>query len=163
MKRPIGLSIYLAVMVAAQVALYLAGSRVGSYSAFYFDPRMGIHAFSEWWGGGTWPTIPGWVSAGWLGAVVLALLLKKVTLRFYLLSEAILSVPSVAFFILVLFVNVSPAHGFSIGELLIPVPVFAVFSVIPFVWAVVLMRRSRIPGRDAVITTGNAGEVTGAL
>jgi hypothetical protein len=150
-------------MVIAQVALYRIGSQVGPCSAFYFDPRIGINIFVEMWGGGAWPTLPGWASAGWLGAVVLALLLKKVTLRFYFFSEGILSLPSVAFFILVVVVNMSPAHGFSVGELLIPVPVFVVFSIIPVIWALSLVRRSRAALRTPVFATDDTTRTTNGI
>ena len=51
--------------------------------------------------------------------------------KLYVISECLPSLPSLLFFLLVIAVGMSSAHGFSIGELLLPLIVFSVYTVIP--------------------------------
>ncbi len=63
------------------------------------------------------------------------LLFGRPLVKTYIVSEIILSIPSVFFFLAIVWSNLSPAHGFSVGELLFPVLVMIAFSVVPLVLA----------------------------
>jgi len=52
--------------------------------------------------------------------------------RFATAVGLLVAIPSVLFIVMVVVGNLSPSHGFSIGELLVPAPVFLVASVVPF-------------------------------
>jgi len=62
----------------------------------------------------------------------------------YLVLELVLATPSVLFFLMVLAANLGPSHGFSIGELIVPVPIFALFSGMPLLWAFRLRREETV-------------------
>jgi len=66
-------------------------------------------------------------------------------LKIYVIVELLLAAPSAVFFILVLSANLSPAHGFSVRELIIPVSVFAVFTSVPLSVAIALLRKAPEP------------------
>lgn len=108
-------------------------------AAVYLDPRIGIDA---WLSGGamdteTRTTVTGvsqlirWASAAWILSLGLLFTFGKSVIRLYIVSECLLSVPSLAFFAMVMFSNLNSNHGFSIGELFIPVAVFAIYTVVP--------------------------------
>lgn len=133
------LGLYLLVASALQICLYLALSLSTDKAdwLFYFDPRLGIF-FLESSVPGADQVAPGifqWVSAVWILLLALMLLFGRPLVRTYIVSEIILSIPSVLFFLMVLWVNMSPAHGFSVGELFFPVMVMIAFSVVPLVLA----------------------------
>jgi hypothetical protein len=50
----------------------------------------------------------------------------------YLFVEALFALPTIMFFVMVLIANISPAHGFSVDELVWPSVVFVICSVIPY-------------------------------
>jgi hypothetical protein len=139
LKRAKILGAYLTVAGAMQICLYLAMSisaeRYESWGVtsrpdlwlFYFDPRLGLNAFGS--------GIFGWVSAAWVLALGLLLLCGRPLIRAYVISEVTLSAPNLLFVLWVLAVNLSPAHGFSVGELLVPVCVMIIFSVVPLILA----------------------------
>ena len=45
---------------------------------------------------------------------------------------------------MVLWANLGPSHGFSIGELIVPVPILALFSGVPLLWAFRLRRQETV-------------------
>jgi hypothetical protein len=133
------LGVYLLVGSILQLSLYLAMSlpTVKADWLFYFDPRIGIF-FLESGVRGVELIIPGifqWLSAVWILLLGLMLLFGRVAVKVYIVSEIILSIPSVFFFLAIVWANLSPAHGFSVGELLFPVIVTIAFSIVPLVLA----------------------------
>ncbi|MDT4965998.1 MAG: hypothetical protein QOJ64_735 [Acidobacteriota bacterium] len=131
-----------------QICLYLALSLSTDKAdwLFYFDPRLGIF-FLESGVRGAELIIPGifqWLSAVWILLLGLMLLFGRPLVKTYIVSEIILSIPSIFFFLAIVWVNLSPAHGFSVGELSFPVLVMIAFSVVPLVLAFRI--RKKAPG-----------------
>ena len=124
-----------------QIAIYLALalSKGRADWLIYFDPRLGLFYFESGLRGkeAVAPTLLRWLSAVWILALALFLLRGR-RLGTYIVSELVLSLPNVLFVATVLWANLSPAHGFSIAELLAPSMVMLVFSAVPMgiaVWA----------------------------
>jgi hypothetical protein len=116
---------------------------------FYFDPRIGLFLVETALNGSE-PMNAGWIRWGSVVVVIalgILMLLGSQRLGTYLILESILSTPSLFFFATVLAANVGPTHGFSIGELLVPVVVFAVFSGFP---AFSVLRLLKARGDEAV-------------
>lgn len=131
------LGFYVLAVATGQFVLYTAalwgGERVDWL--FSLDPRIGLFSVETMIR--THESFPGLLS--WGSAVVLAVTGVALTrnpsvLKMYLCVEGVMVIPSAMFFLLVILGNLSPAHGFSIGELIIPVPIFLVASVAPFRW-----------------------------
>ena len=121
------------VLGCAQLALYIIWLRRGAMKSFYFDPRIGFTLLDRFGETGT----EGPKSLHWLSAFAEVILgfgisLKPRMIYLYLVTEVLFSLPSIVLFAVVLWANVSPAHGMSIGELLIPIPVFLLFSAAPW-------------------------------
>jgi hypothetical protein len=138
-QRTKTLGLYLLVGSILQLSLYLAMSLSTDKAdwLFYFDPRIGIF-FLEAGVRGAELVIPGifqWLSAVWIFLLGLVMLFGRPAVKTYIVSELILSSPSVFFFLAIVWANLSPAHGFSVGELLFPVIVMIAFSVVPLVLA----------------------------
>ena len=153
-RRTKTLGLYLLMASVLQICLYLALSISTDKidGLFYFDPRLGIF-FLESSLRGAERVTPGffqWLSAGWILLVGLMLLFGRPLVRTYVVSEIILSLPSVVFFLMVLWVNMSPAHGFSAGELLFPLMVMIAFSVVPLLLA--FRTRKKATGVDLSIS-----------
>jgi hypothetical protein len=135
LKRSRVLGVYLLAAASCQLALYLAmtvSSEEGGW-LMYFDPRIGIF-FLESVVRGSESLAPGvlrWLSAFWILAIGLSWALGHPRLKTYVISEIVLLIPNVGFFLLIVLANLSPAHGFSVGELLFPSLIMVVFSVIP--------------------------------
>jgi len=91
------------------------------------------------------PGILQWLSAIWLLFIAIVLLRGRQALNAYIISEIIASIPNLLFFIMVLLANLSPAHGFSVGELLFPVSVMLLFSIIPMSVAFIVWRQMARP------------------
>jgi hypothetical protein len=133
------LGLYLMVGAILQICLYLALS-LSSDAAdwlFYFDPRMGIF-FIESGLRGAELVVPGifqWLSAVWILLLGLMLIRGRPLVKTYIVSEIILSLPNVFFSLVIVWANLSPAHGFSVGELLFPLIIMVAFSVVPLVLA----------------------------
>jgi hypothetical protein len=138
LKRVKILGAYVTVACALQICLYLAmlipaeryerlfPFAVKQIALFYFDPRLGLSVFVG---------IFSWVSAPWVLALGILLLSGRPLIRTYVISEVALSAPNLLFVIWVSSVNLSPAHGFSVGELSVPVCVMIIFSVVPLILA----------------------------
>ncbi|HEX8177234.1 MAG TPA: hypothetical protein VF543_19250 [Pyrinomonadaceae bacterium] len=135
LKRTRILGVYVFVAGFLQLLIYIAMSTSpDKYEwLFYFDPRIGIFFF-EIGIRGSEPITPGifrWLTAGWIFILGLILVLGRPIVKTYIVSELILMIPNVLFFLFIIWANLSPAHGFSIGELFIPALVMIVFSLIP--------------------------------
>jgi hypothetical protein len=121
--------IYLVVVVFYQSSINVA-LMLGWKTAFYFDTRISYGMLG-----------PDHIvmSLRWLGVALHVIAIGTMirypgTVLLYLVFEAILASLNIFFFGLVIFSALSAHHGFSIGELLIPLPVFAFATVIPWVW-----------------------------
>jgi len=140
------LSLYLLgaalVQIGGYVALTLTPEKLGAL--FYFDPRIGLF-FIESGIRGAELKVPGilqWLSASWLLVISFFLLSGRSILKTYLVSEVVASLPNLFFFVVVVLANLKPAHGFSIGELFLPVVVMILFTILPLILAVLLWRRN---------------------
>jgi hypothetical protein len=131
--------VYLLGISLLQICLYLLMSRASGASwLFYFDPRISLF-FLETSVRGTEQAAPGvlrWLSAGWIFVLSLLLLrgrpnLRIYALRAYIVSELLLLIPSIIFFLIVILSSLSSTHGFSVGELVLPALIIVVFSIIP--------------------------------
>ena len=60
-------------------------------------------------------------------------------------------IPNLLFTLLIAAANMSPAHGFSTGELLFPILVMVIFSIIPLGLAVWLAWKLRFKGEVKII------------
>jgi hypothetical protein len=134
------LAVYLTTIALLQGALYF--STFGSADmgmAFHWDPRIGINAWLT--SGEMNPEVRSrlrevselirWASAVWLLALGVLFTFRKPVVQLYVLSECVLSLPSLAFLSVMIGASLNPAHGFSTGELLIPIVVFCVFTILP--------------------------------
>ena len=137
LKRVKILGAYLTVACALQICLYLAMSVSAEQFdwLFYLDPRLGLFFVEAGLRGAEQPPpgILGWVSAAWVLTLGLRLLSGRSLIRAYVISEVVLSAPSLLFVFVVAWANLSPAHGFSVGELFIPVCIMIIFSVVPLI------------------------------
>lgn len=118
-----------------QIAIYLALalSKGSADWLIYFDPRLGLFYFESGLRGKevVAPTLVRWLSALWIFGLALLLLSGRRLVRTYIVSELVLSLPNVLFVMAILWANLSPSHGFSIGELLVPLIVMLVVSAVP--------------------------------
>jgi hypothetical protein len=64
----------------------------------------------------------------------------------YIASEIVFFIPTLFFTLLIAVVNMSPSHGFSAGELLFPILVLVIFSIVPLGLAVWLAWKLRFKG-----------------
>lgn len=142
-RRSKRLDIYLLIASLLQIGFYAAWSlSPQNFGAiFYCDPRIGLF-FIESVIRGAELTVPGllqWFSA--ICLLVIALVLRGWPIIIgYLIFEIIASTPSLFFFVVIVFANLSPAHGFSVGELFFPVLTMILFSVVPLLIAVRIWR-----------------------
>jgi hypothetical protein len=138
-------SIYLLTASLLQTCIYAALSlspeKLGAI--FYFDPRIGLF-FIESGIRGAELRVPGilqWLSAIWLLLISLLLLSGRPILKTYIITEIVASIPNLFFFVVIALANLSPAHGFSIGELFLPVLVTMLFSILPLILAFRIWRK----------------------
>ena len=138
------LGIFAICVAVVQLALYAAlafGPKEWDW-LFYFDPGIGwIFIESAIRQTETIPGISSWLTAA-VTFVVGATLYSLPRVRLYLVAETILALPTLLFIIWIAVANMSPAHGFSVGELLVPAIVFSVFSVLPLAAVIVARRRA---------------------
>lgn len=140
MKRSEILAVYLTVLALLQLGLYFVSFSQGSMGALvYLDPRLGIDA---WLSGGTLSPearasmselshLIRWGAAAWILALGLLLTFHKPVLRLYVVSECVLATPTLTFFGMVIVMNLSAGHGFSISELLFPLVIFSIYTLVP--------------------------------
>ena len=134
------LAVYLVTIALLQIGLYFAFFQPrGMGGAFYLDPRIGI---DFWFTGGRMASedrlsaeglsqLIRWSTAAWVLILGLLFMAHKAVAKLYVVSECLLSLPSLLFFLMVIGAGMSSAHGFSIGELLIPIIVFGVYTAVP--------------------------------
>jgi len=127
------LGAYLVVVASIQVVLYVASLSGGSLSLVYYDPRIGLFFLETM--ARQHEVYPGGLS--WLSAIVLAVLGVQVRrnparVRRYLLLEPAMALPTLLMVVMVTAANLSPAHGFSVGELVMPLAVLAVATIVPY-------------------------------
>ena len=148
------LGVYLVVICALQICLYLALSFASEKNLwlFYFDPRIGIF-FLETVVRGVEQVVPGilrWLSIVWILALGVLMLSSRPLIKTYIVSEIILALPSLLFSLVIVVGNLSPAHGFSVGELFIPILVMVFFTIIPLGLAFWLLWGSRFKGETKI-------------
>ena len=142
-QRSIG--IYVLVMAVLQSTLYAwAAFHPKDYWTFYFDPRLILMVLEQ----GLLGQEPesnhlGWISAAVLAIVALRQMRRANSIKQYIVAESALCAPNLLFFLLVLMANLLPREGFSIGELIVPVPLMLLFTGVPLFSAWSLMRRER--------------------
>ena len=134
-KRVKFLGAYLLLISFLQMCLYLAMWRSPDESdwLFYFDPRAGIFFLETFMQGRepSEPTLFRCLSAVWIFLIGLLLFSGRRIVKTYAASELILMLPNVCFFLIIIWANASPNHGFSIGELFFPMLVMLLFSFVP--------------------------------
>lgn len=140
------LSVYLLLASLLQICMYAVCSFSPEklIAIAYFDPRIGLF-FIESGIRGAELTIPGilqWLSAIWLLLISLLLLSGRSILKTYIISEIIVSIPNLFFVVVVVLANLSPAHGFSVGELFFPVVVMILFTSVPLILAFTMWRKT---------------------
>ena len=145
-QRAQWLSFYLLLASLLQICMYAAWSFSPEklIAIFYFDPRIGLY-FIESGTRGAELTVPGilqWLSAILLLLISLLLLSGRSILKTYIISEIIVSIPNLFFLVLIALANLSPAHGFSVGELFFPVLVMMLFTIVPVILAITIWRKS---------------------
>ena len=148
MNRTKILGAYLLVAGIVQASLYLAMSLPGDHLwLMYFDPRLWIFFLEVTLKGPdlVTPWIFSWMSALWLIFLGGLIIFGHAWIKTYIISEILLSLPNVLLAIGVIWANMNPAHGFSIGELLFPVLVMLPFTIVPLTLAFWSRRQS--PGR----------------
>jgi hypothetical protein len=128
------LAIYLILATVGQVVIYAFWAK-GDTWPFYFDPRIGFWVLQTLIVGheSSGPSFLSWASVLWLAVVAPAIHFKPKAVRVYRFGEPLMALPSIGFFGSVLWANMSPAHGFSLPELTIPVVVFVLFTVLPLI------------------------------
>lgn len=140
------LGTYLLVISTLQFCLYFAMS-VSSKTIwlFYFDPRIGF----LWWEAmimgveQTVPSVFSWLSAALIFILGIFLFLGRSLVKTYIICEIVLLIPNITFILFIIWTTHSPNHGFSVGELLLPILVTAVFSIIPLSFAFWLSSNSK--------------------
>ena len=134
-KRVKFLGAYLLVNSFLQMCLYLAMSRSPEQSdwLFYFDPRAGIFFLETFMQGRepSEPTFFRWLSAVWIFLIGLLLFSGRRIVKAFVASELILLLPNVCFCLFIIWANLKPSHGFSVGELFFPILVSVIFSFVP--------------------------------
>ena len=140
------MSFYLLVASVLQICMYAVWSFSPEklIAIFYFDPRIGLFYIESGIRGAelTAPGILQWLSGLWLLLISLLLLSGRPILKTYIISEIIVSIPTLFFFVVIVLANLSPAHGFSVGELFFPVLVMILFTIVPVILAFRIWRKS---------------------
>jgi hypothetical protein len=127
------LAYYLVAIGIFQLVLYALISLYESLGyLFYFDPRFGLffletilrqHEHM--------PAVLDWISATVIIAVGVWVRFSRLAVKLYMVMECLVAIPTLLIFLMVAAINMSPNHGFSRGELLIPVAVFCITSIVP--------------------------------
>jgi hypothetical protein len=126
---------YLLAIGAFQLVLYLLLSISEQASVlFYFDPRFGLFFLETILRGSErMPSLLGWLSAIVIIALGWLVFTRERFLALYFGVEFLLAGPSILTFIFVAAANLSPNHGFSVGELVFPGTTFIFVTVIPVI------------------------------
>jgi hypothetical protein len=139
-REPFGL--FLCFLALIQIGLYSFSMLTREPAvAFFFDPRIGLAAFEEMLCHAKHsPAVSSWLSSVILAAVGWLVYLRPGWLRGYLFVESAMALPSLIFFGVVVYADMSPSHGFSVAELALPAMVFIVFTVLPVAWVMTQLR-----------------------
>ena len=114
---------------------------------FYLDPRIGWAFMATLLGESEMLLhISSWFSAALTFLVGAMLLRRNAHIKTYVIAESFLALPTFAFLVVIIASNIRPVHGFSIGELAVPIIVFLMVSVIPM--AATLVALSRAPANS---------------
>jgi hypothetical protein len=119
--RILGAYVVVAGLLHAVLYLLLSTSRNHDW-LFYFDPRIGTFFLETGWRGAE-QIVPGvvrWLTVGWLVMIGVLLFTGRTLIQAYIISEIILSLPNIFFFVVIVLANLSPAHWFSVGECSFP-------------------------------------------
>ena len=129
------LGIYLLAIGVFQLVLYsLLSISEQATVLFYFDPRFGLFFLETILRGSERiPALLGWLSAIVIIALGWLVFTRERFLTLYFVVEFSLAAPSILTFILVAAANLSPNHGFSVGELVLPGVTFIFVTVIPVI------------------------------
>ena len=132
-KRIRILGIYLLVGCCLQVLLYFALSITSNCDWLCcFDARSGITFFESSQGRNQMsPSVVRWLALGWILALSVLLFAGRRLIKTYIVSEILLSLPTVAFFVLIAIASLAPGSNFSIRQLFWPALVMILFSIIP--------------------------------
>jgi hypothetical protein len=124
---------YLLLIAALQSFVYLKMLVNEGMDYFYFDPRIGILAFSDIMRvlNSSDTILFEWLTAGWLGFLGILFIIGRSPLITYIVSELILSGPSILFFIFVIIMSTNPSDGFSVQELPYPSIVLTFTTFVP--------------------------------
>ena len=144
------LGFYLIFIAMMQSYIYLNMMVHGLSDYFYFDPRIGIFAFLTTLNNEVRPAIDQRAiyflelsTALWLGFLGIRFVIGKAPLITYIISELLLSAPSLLFVFLIIIINISPAHGFSIGELPLPLISIGLTTFLPLIFILRSVQRGR--------------------
>jgi len=137
------LGFYLLCLVTFQIYIY-GQLKNGIDILFYFDPRIGLAFLLNGLLGIDKSVVMliEWLSAFLIGSIALVLFIGRPIVKIYIVSEVLLSLPNLIFTILVLCINMHPAHGFSIRELFCPLLVMLYTTIVPFL--LIIMRATLI-------------------
>lgn len=133
---------YLQVLAILQMTLYGAAMATRAAPLPSFDPRLMlyvVHSFAVP-GRQEFPTWISWASAVGLFALGSGVVASRRWLGVYVVVEGVFALAFLGFGALVIAANLSPAHGFSVRELLVPFLVFVFFSAGPLLVALPLWR-----------------------
>lgn len=140
--RILGAYLMAAGIVQTTVYVGLSTSR-GPDWLFYFDPRIGIFFLETGWRGAEeiTPGILRWLSVVWILTLGMLFLCGRQLVKTYIVSEVALALPNIFFLVTIIGANLTPAHGFSVGELFLPMLEMIAFSVLPVTLAFWSLRR----------------------
>jgi hypothetical protein len=133
---------YLQLVVILQIVVYIQ-IYIGNHAFFYFDPRIGIPVLLEdilrieRYNS----ILIEWLSAIWICVLATLMILGKSIVKIYVVSELFLSIPNLIFIGIVIAMNMEPTHGFSIHELLYPIIVMLVATIVPLILVFMKIRK----------------------
>ena len=133
---------YLQFLAIVQSTLYAAATLNSDPPLFYLDPRIALYFVHSIAAPGhqVFPTWISWVTAVGLFALGSGVVTSRRWLGVYILIEGVLALAFLAFAAVIVAANTSPSHGFSMGELLLPIFAFIGFSAGPLIVALPLWR-----------------------
>jgi hypothetical protein len=130
-NKVLGAYVLTAGVLQALLYLWIAFSSNSEW-LFYFDPRIGMIFVESVLFGTEEVVLLRWLSV--MVEITLGLMLMgDIPVKVYVLFELLFAAPTIFFFVTIALANLSPTHGFSVGELYVPVCVFIVFSVVPLI------------------------------
>ena len=133
---------YLQVLAILQWTLYAAATVTRTDGLFYLDPRLPLYFLHSMAARGeqVFPTWLSWLTAIGLFALGSGVVIGRRWLGVYVVVEGVFALAFMAFAALIIAANISPSHGFSVRELVIPLVIFTAFSAGPLIVALPLWR-----------------------